>query len=125
MPIACRYNDTSYSCTLKLDLFDFSEQFTSGAPMYCNNSITELTKPSLCGLELDGWKRWTWQTLNINLPENSAEDQSYTAKVKLRVTQATDDDLWTNYQLPEVTVSTVNINCLILFLKNRYTINTR
>ena len=93
--------------------------------MYCNNSITELTKPSLCGLELDGWKRWTWQTLNINLPENSAEDQSYTAKVKLRVTQATDDDLWTNYQLPEITVSTININCLILFFKDRYTINAR
>jgi hypothetical protein len=69
-----------------------------------------LTKPSLCGLELDGWKRWTWQTLNINLPENSAEDQSYIAKVKLRVTQATDDDLWTNYQLPEITVSTMHFN---------------
>ncbi|VDI75280.1 Hypothetical predicted protein [Mytilus galloprovincialis] len=110
VPIACRYNDTTYSCKVKLDLFDFNEQFTSGAPMYCNNSVTEMTKPSMCGLELDGWRQWSWQTLDINLPENSASDQEYQAKVKLRVLEADDDPIWSNYQLPEVTVNVVNDN---------------
>ncbi|XP_076077906.1 von Willebrand factor D and EGF domain-containing protein-like [Mytilus galloprovincialis] len=110
VPIACRYNDTSYSCKVKLDLFDFNEQFTAGAPMYCNNSVTEMTKPSMCGLELDGWQQWAWQTLDINLPENSASDQEYQAKVKLRVLEADDDPIWSNYQLPEVTVHVVNDN---------------
>jgi hypothetical protein len=65
--------------TLYLQIFvDFNEQFTSGSPKYCNESITALTKPSLCGLELNGWNTpWTWQSLTINLPENTAQDQEY------------------------------------------------
>ncbi|VDI28062.1 Hypothetical predicted protein [Mytilus galloprovincialis] len=110
VPIACRYNDTTYSCKVKLDLFDFNEQFTAGAPMYCNNSVTEMTKPSMCGLELDGWQQWAWQTLDVNLPENTAADQEYQAKIKLRVLEADDDPIWSNYQLPEVTVHVVNDN---------------
>jgi hypothetical protein len=55
---------------------------SSGSPKYCNESITALTKPSLCGLELNGWNTpWTWQSLTINLPENTAQDQEYIAKL--------------------------------------------
>lgn len=112
VPIACRYNDTSYDCKITLDLFDFNEQFTSGAPMYCNASTqtSQMTKPSMCGLELNGWWMWTWQTLTINLPENTAADQEYQAKVKLRVLSADDDNIWSNYQLREITVNVVNDN---------------
>jgi hypothetical protein len=67
VPVACTY-DSSYPCKLVVEMVDFNEQFTSGSPKYCNESITALTKPSLCGLELNGWNTpWTWQSLTIRI----------------------------------------------------------
>ncbi|VDI35110.1 Hypothetical predicted protein [Mytilus galloprovincialis] len=108
VPIACIYN-SSYPCRLQLELFDFTEQFR-GAPMYCNESILELTKPALCGLELDGWRRWGSTPLNISVPANSAQNQDYTALVKLRSTGLTLDPLWNDYHLPPIQITVVNDN---------------
>lgn len=116
VPVACKYNDTNYECKITLDLFDFNEQFTSGSPMYCNGSVTQMTKPSMCGLELDAWRQWSWQKLTVNLPENTASDQEYQARVKLRVVNADDDDIWANYQLREIIVSLKLLTRAIFFL---------
>ncbi|XP_076077826.1 uncharacterized protein LOC143048184 isoform X4 [Mytilus galloprovincialis] len=109
VPVACMY-DSSSACDLTLEMNNFNEEFTSGAPMSCNQSITELTKPSVCGLVLDGWKTSSWQILDIKLPENTAQDQEYTAKLQLRVAFSIYDNFWVNYVLPEITISVINTN---------------
>ncbi|XP_071133683.1 uncharacterized protein [Mytilus edulis] len=110
VPVAC-IGGSSNACDVTIEMVDFNEQFTSGAPVYCNSSVTDLTKPSLCGLVLDGWKTNTeWQKLSVSLPANSAQDQEYQAKLLLRVSSASYDSLWTNYLLPEISISVVNEN---------------
>ncbi|VDI67679.1 Hypothetical predicted protein [Mytilus galloprovincialis] len=110
VPVAC-IGGSSNACDVTIEMVDFNEQFTSGAPVYCNSSVTDLTKPSLCGLVLDGWKTNTeWQKLSVSLPANSAQDQEYQAKLLLRVSSASYDSVWTNYLLPEISISVVNEN---------------
>ena len=119
VPVACKY-DSSYPCKLVVEMVDFNEQFTSGSPKYCNESITALTKPSLCGLELNGWNTpWTWQSLTINLPENTAQDQEYIAKLNLRIRTSTEDPIWSNYLLPEISVSIKSYICILCFIINK------
>lgn len=106
VPVAC-IDGSSHACDVTIEMVDFNEQFTSGAPAYCNSSITDLTKPSLCGLVLDGWKTPSvWQKLSVSLPANTAQDQEYQAKLLLRVSSASYDSVWTNYVLPEISVRT-------------------
>lgn len=114
VPVACMY-DSSSACDLTLEMNNFNEEFTSGAPMSCNQSITELTKPSVCGLVLDGWKTSSWQILDIKLPENTAQDQEYTAKLQLRVAFSIYDNFWVNYVLPEITVRYFSEFCFPIY----------
>ncbi|CAC5372516.1 unnamed protein product [Mytilus coruscus] len=110
VPVAC-IDGSSHACDVTIEMVDFNEQFTSGAPAYCNSSITDLTKPSLCGLVLDGWKTPSvWQKLSVSLPANTAQDQEYQAKLLLRVSSASYDSVWTNYLLPEISINVVNEN---------------
>lgn len=102
VPVACI---TSSECKLAVELVDFTEEYTSGSPQYCSSTFTDLTKPSLCGLDLNGWFTGQWQKLDVKLPANVANDQEYRAKMKLRVVNSQYDTLWSNYDLPEVTVS--------------------
>ena len=108
--MACAVNE-SVPCLINLEMFDFLEQFTEGLPNYCNDTnVLGLTRPSLCGLRLDGWRQEdSPNSINITVPGFALEHQSYVAVLKLRsIGIGNPVNLWQNYHLPEIQVDFYN-----------------
>lgn len=105
VPVACVFNDT-VPCKVYIEMFDFNEQFPEGSA-FCNDSIVDLARPSLCGLLMDGWQSDdSPHVINITVPGNAVQGQEHVAVLKLQTFGASHDFLgmWNNYQLPEVQV---------------------
>ena len=117
VPVACAVNE-SVPCNINLEMFDFLEQFTGGLPHYCNDTnVLGLTKPSLCGLRMDGWRQKdSPHSINITVPGFAFEHQSYVAVLKLRaIGFGGPVNLWQNYHLPEVQVDFYNFVLFVSF----------
>lgn len=98
VPIACRNYSGSLQCTCRIELFSFSHQKYK----YCNQSLTDIKKPSACGLDFDGFKWNTYQQVIVTALADPTSRPSYSAVVKLRAIGA--DILWRDYYLPDITV---------------------
>jgi hypothetical protein len=84
-------------------MFSFQDHFES-VPAHCNDSLTEEIKPAICGTIMDGniWNHY--HTIIVHTLADQSSRRSYTCSVILQAKSFT-DNLWLNYNLPEVKVS--------------------
>lgn len=113
VPIACKntsiyirhLNKTSvrFSCDVRIEMFSFQDHFES-TPTHCNDSVTEGIKPSICGTTMNGIKWYEPHKITVDTLADQSSRQSYICSINLQAKSST-DDLWFNYNLPEVLVS--------------------
>lgn len=103
VPIACTVFQSIPLCTIRIELFDYKGQF-SGQQPHCNQSLVEDIHWSDCGLDFDGWRWDSWQTINVSALADQSSRPSYTALVKLRGI-SNRDTLWKYYSVPDIYVS--------------------
>lgn len=100
VPVACfTVNNKRHDCHLRFEMHDFKEDGNDA----CNNSDT--TKPSACGLIMDGWNWNRPASMYVTTLRNPKYQTEYTAIVKLRCITGTTDKLWKFLKVPDVKVS--------------------
>lgn len=105
IPIRCDiYKNNVIPCKYRFEMLDFRAEITTASNAFCaKNKKTKASK--LCGVEFDAWDWKSYQTLKIPTKPNQQIQDHFPAVVRLKTNNKVGgDELWNDYQLPDVKV---------------------